>query len=165
MNEPHFIQMLILRELLFNPYSRFTDLNISGLTSDHFTYHVRTLTRKGYVRKERGKYILTAKGKEFSNQMNTDKVLIEKQPKVSVIVIVEKQIKGVNYFLAQTRLKEPFYSCRGFISGKVRFGETILRAARRELLEETGLIANLKFKFLLHEHVYSQKGNLLEDKL
>ena len=48
----HNIQMLILRELLFSPNSKFTQLNIQGLTSDHFSYHINALIKDGYVKKK-----------------------------------------------------------------------------------------------------------------
>lgn len=164
MQNQHKVQMLILRELLFNPHTRFTDLNIAGLTSDHFTYHVKRLMKDGYIEKIGGEYLLTAKGKEYANRMDTEKLVNEKQPKVTVIVIATKYTKGEGFLLVQTRQKEPYFGARGFISGKVRFGETILKAAKRELLEETGLSANFKHKYILHEHIYSEEGKLLEDK-
>ena len=47
-------------------------------------------------------------------------------------------------FLAQQRLKQPFYGFWGRPTGKVGWGETILETAARELMEETGLTADLR---------------------
>lgn len=158
--------MEILRQLLFHPGIRFTDLNISGLTSDHLTYHISELLALKLVRKEeKGRYSLTMKGKELANTMDTDKAIIEKQPKVAVMVIVEKVINRKKHLLIQTRLKEPYYGFKGFLTGKVRFGEKLLEAAARELEEETSLTATLDLRFILHELVYSVEGELLEDKI
>ena len=79
MEDLHQIQMLILKELLFNPTARFSELNIKGLSNDHFSYHINTLIEQGYVRKTDRGYSLTNQGKEFANRMDTDQVQIEKE--------------------------------------------------------------------------------------
>lgn len=167
MSELHNIQMLILRELLFNPNSSFTQLNIQGLSSDHFSYHVNTLIKEGLVKKETLKYSLTIKGKEYANQMDTDEALMEKQPKVAVIVVAIKVEKGKKYLLMQERTKEPYYGYKGFITGKIRFGEKVVETAKRELNEETGLESeDLHIKKVVHDHVVLEKsGELVEDKM
>lgn len=164
MDNLHIVQMQILRELTFNPNSNFSSLNISGLTNDHFSYHVRTLVEMGYVEKVKKGYSLSNKGKIYSAQMDTDKNKIEKLPKVSVFVIVVKKIKGVDHYAIQVRTKEPYYGYVGFITGKVRYGETLKEAALRELKEEMGLIAEIEHCYVLHEMVYDKTGNQLEDK-
>jgi len=157
----HYLQMQILRELLYKPNSRFSQLNISGLTSDHFTYHIQTLIDKGLVVNESGRYKLSVKGKEFANTMDTDRLQIEKQPKIGVMIIARNNGK----YLVQQRLKEPYYGVYGFVTGKIRFGETINQTAMREFKEETGLSAKFELRYILHEHVYNKDGDLLEDKI
>lgn len=49
--------------------------------------------------------------------------------------------KGKKQYLVQTRLKDPFFGYHGYVTGKIRWGEKILEAAKRELLEETGMTA------------------------
>lgn len=165
MENLHDIQMKILRELLFYPNSRFTDLNIEGLDNDHFSYHVRVLVTNGFVVKDSKGYTLTKDGKEFANRMDTDLSVMEKQPKVSVLIISEKEISGIKKYMVQTRLKEPYYGYKGFMTGKIRYNETIYEAASRELMEETGLMAKFSYQFLLHEMVYDKRTNeILEDK-
>ena len=163
----HQIQMLILKELLFNPTARFSELNIKGLSNDHFSYHVNTLIEQGYVRKTDRGYSLTNQGKEFANRMDTDQVQIEKQPKVAVMVIPVKYIKGRKHILIQERTKEPYYGYQGFMTGKIRFGEKIKEAAKRELKEETGLdCQDFVIKTIFHDHVImTDDGKLMEDKM
>lgn len=167
MQDLHQIQMLILRELLFNPDSRFSELNIKGLSNDHFSYHVNTLLGLDLVKKTEHGYALTSNGKEFANRMDTDQVQMEKQPKVAVMVIAYKYIKGIKYLLMQERTKEPFYGYKGFVTGKIRFGEKIQESARRELLEETGLdCKDITLKTVYHDHVITtENGKLMEDKI
>lgn len=164
MQDLHKIQMRILRELLFKPHSRFTDLNANGLTNDHLSYHVRALKELGLVEKDVDRYSLTIQGKEFANRMDTDQNSLEKQPKVAVLIIPETELDGTIKYAIQTRLKEPYYGYRGFMSGKVRFGEKIFETAARELREEMNLEAEYEYLYTLHEIVYDKEGSLLEDK-
>lgn len=158
--------MQILRELLFHPQAAFGDLNISGLSSDHFSYHIKTLLKLELVKKNKaGKYSLTTKGKEYANTMDTDKLNIEKQPKVAVLVIPQRIENNKPYIVVQTRLKQPYYGFKGFITGKVRFGEKILEAATRELVEEAGLNGEMQLRYIIHELVYNPEQKLLEDKI
>lgn len=164
--DAHQAQMKILRELLLAPEASFSQLQKSaGLTSDHVTFHIKQLIESGYVAKkpkEYGKYILTRKGKEYANRMDTDDQVIEKQPKLSVVVIVEND-KGEQ--LRQQRLKQPYYGYWGSMTGKIRWGETMLEAGARELMEETGITAELRVVGFYHKLDYDQDTNeLLEDK-
>jgi 8-oxo-dGTP pyrophosphatase MutT (NUDIX family) len=164
----HEAQTKILRELLFRPHAGYAELQKpTGLTSDHFNFHIARLVELKLVEKvARGKYQLSARGKEYANKMDTDNNTIEKQPKSAVILGVEKIIRGVPHYLLQERRKHPYYGFWGFPSGKIRWGETVLEAAARELKEETGLSAAYRYVGLYHEHAYQQEtGELLEDKL
>jgi len=164
MSDLHKIQMLIIKELLYKPNFRFRDLNISGLTTDHFSYHINTLVEQGLVEKLNSRYCLSIKGKKFAGSIDTDSATLEKQPKVSVLIITEKSFSGTKKYLWQRRTKEPYFGYWGFFTGKVRFGETVQEACARELKEESGLEANIRHLFVLHEMVYSFDGDILEDK-
>ena len=160
----HDAQTSILRELLFSMSAGYADLQKpTGLTSDHFNFHISRLVEIGYVEKlERGKYRLTARGKEYSNKLDTDEKTIERQPKCAVILGIQKG----NKWLFQERLKHPYYGFWGFPSGKIRWGETILETAERELMEETGLSAKCTYKGVYHEQVdQAETGESLEDKI
>lgn len=160
----HDAQTSILRELLFQPQAGYAELQKpTGLTSDHFNFHIARLVEIGYVEKvRRGKYRLTPRGKEYANKLDTDRNTIELQPKTGVILAIQKDDK----FLFQERLKHPYYGFYGFPSGKVRWGETILQTAARELMEETGLTASHEHKGIYHEQVFSaETGEQLEDKI
>lgn len=160
----HDAQTSILRELLFRPAAGYAELQKpTKLTSDHFNFHIARLVEIGYVEKvSRGKYKLTPRGKEYANKLDTDANTIERQPKTAVILAIEKDGK----WLFQERLKHPYYGFWGFPSGKIRWGETILQTAARELKEETGLVADHAFKGIYHEQVFQlETGEQLEDKI
>ena len=162
--DAHSAQMAILRKLLIHQDASFSELGgVSGLTSDHANFHIKKLvaaTMIERVPKEYGKYRLTRKGKEYANRMDTDELVIEKQPKLVVDIGIEKDGK----FLFQERKKQPYYGYWGFPTGKIRWGETMLGAAARELMEETGLEAELRYIGVHHKLDFDDNGELLEDK-
>jgi ADP-ribose pyrophosphatase YjhB (NUDIX family) len=163
--DAHKVQMQILKELLLVASAPFADLQKSTkLGSDHFTFHVKKLTKEGYIIKNAdGNYELTRIGKEYANRMDTDENVIEKQPKLSVVLIIQN---SDGRFLAQERLKQPYYGFWGRPTGKIRWGETFIEAAARELTEEAGITANLRVSGFYHKMDYEEvSGDLLEDKL
>jgi ADP-ribose pyrophosphatase YjhB (NUDIX family) len=163
----HETQILILRHLLFVSNARFAELQKStGLTSDHFNFHVKKLLALQLIEKQEERYALTPKGKEYANRMDTDENEIEKQPKISVALVVERQREGRREFLAQQRLKQPYYGFWGRLGGKIRWGESFEEAAARELKEETGLTADFTYKMIFRKRDYDEASNeLLEDKV
>ncbi len=159
------IQLKILSALLFNPTARFKELNKDFMSTDNFSYHIRTLLASGLIKKSGQRYSLTSKGKMEAGKIDTTVHKIEKQPKVSVILIPHKTINGEEQFLIQQRTKEPYFGYWGFIAGKIKFGETLNITAERELGEESGIGGEFKFRYEIHEMVYDKKtGDQLEDK-
>lgn len=164
----HQTQTHILRELLFVPSASFSELQKpTELDGDHFKFHLQRLVDIGYIEKiERGQYKLTTSGKEYANKLDTDQNTIERQPKSAVILVIEKTVDGEQKLLVQERLKHPYYGFYGFPTGKIRWGETILQAGARELMEETGLSADLTYRGVYHEHVVQKEsGEIIEDKI
>ena len=164
----HDAQVVILRELLFHPSVSFAKLQkMTGMASDHFNFHLQKLVELKLVEKiSRGTYALTARGKEYANKLDTDNNTVERQPKVAVILVIERTVKGKKEFVFQERLKQPYYGFWGCPTGKVRWGETITETAARELMEETGLMAEYRTAGVYHELVYQQEtGEQLEDKI
>lgn len=160
----HDAQTAILRELLFHPEAGFAELQKpTGLDGDHFKFHIARMVELGYVqRNPSGKYALSVKGKEHANKLDTDTHTIERQPKLSVGLIIEN---NDGKFLTQQRLKQPYFGFWGRPTGKIGWGEELLSAAARELAEETGLNADLRVAGFYHKMDYKHDGTLLEDKL
>lgn len=162
--DAHKAQMAILRLTLLAPDAGFAELQrAAGLESDATSFHLKQLAQAGYlVKRANGRYSLSRQGKEYANRMDTDERVIEKQPKLSVALIIDN---SAGQFLAQQRLKHPYYGFWGLPTGKIRWGEQLTEAAARELLEETGLTAELTMKGLYHKiDVTRDTGELLEDK-
>jgi DNA-binding transcriptional ArsR family regulator len=130
----HAAQTNILRELLFHPHATFAQLQKpTGLSSDHFNFHISRLTELGLVEKlNRGQYALTPKGKEYANRLDTDNNTVERQPKIAVILAVERSVDGQRQILFQERLKNPYFGFWGLPTGKMLWGETVDETAARE---------------------------------
>lgn len=164
----HEAQATILRYLLFHTGGAYKVLqDATGLTSDHVNFHIKKLLQEEYVQKVDSLYVLTAKGKEYANRMDTDDNSIERQPKISVAITLERvNEKGVKEFLFQQRKKNPYFDFWGRAGGKIRWGESIINAAERELKEETGLEADFRYQMLYHKRDFEKEsGKLLEDKI
>ncbi len=162
--EVHSAQMMILRELLFVNELSFGKLRkATGLESDSFNFHLKKLVDNEYVVKQGpGRYHLSPQGKTYANRMDTDDSTIEKQPKLSVVIVLE-DTEGRQLF--QERLKQPYYGYWGHPTGKIRWGETMLETAARELMEEAGLTAELRVVGMYHKLDYDKdSGELREDK-
>lgn len=160
----HDVQISILRELLFKPEARFSELNVLHLPNDHFTFHLHRLVDEGLVIKKGTRYELTTPGKEFAGRMDTANLKLERQAKIGVALHPIKVVKGKIFHLVHKRLKNPFYGWYGSHSGKIRWGETPLECARRELLEETGLSGSFHLKSIEHYFHVHEDGRFLEDK-
>ncbi len=163
----HEVQTKILRELLFLPATNFAELQkASGLDSDHVKFHIKRLVELGYVEKQQGKYRLSIKGKEYANKLDTDAGVIERQPKVAVMLVLEREHGGKKEYLLQQRLKHPYFGFWGAPTGKVRWAESLLEAASRELKEETGLSGDFEHRGIYHERVrHGKTGEIVEDKI
>lgn len=164
--EIHPAQAEILKILLFRTEAAFSKLNANKMPTDHFSFHLRQLTEKKLlVKTGGGTYQLSPIGKEFANRLDTETVKIERQAKISVGVIGIQTKGRKKQYLIQQRLKQPYYGYHGIVTGKIRWGETILEAAVREFKEETNLTAGkLEFGGIEHKMDYNRDGQLLDDK-
>ncbi len=163
--ELHQVQTEILHRLLFVPTAAFHELVPAAMTSDHFTFHLKKMVEHGLVAKnEDGLYALTITGKEFANRYDTDHKVMERQGKVAVLLLITRDLEGEVQYLIQKRVKQPYYGFYGRPTGKIKWGETILEGAARELMEETGLVASLSVVGIEHKVDRDPEGKLLEDK-
>jgi ADP-ribose pyrophosphatase YjhB (NUDIX family) len=166
MNQLHYIQDEILRKLSMTTQLKFNELLIDGLESEHMNYHLKKLIELKYVIKKKDRYELTDLGKDYTNLIDDNRQVLEKQPKTSVIIRgVEKDKKtGEILHLLNKRLKQPYFGKIGRIGGKVKFGETFTQAALRELYEETGLKPNtIILERIYHKLRHREDGEFVQD--
>lgn len=167
--EIHPAQLAVLRYLRQHQSSRYSELaKTSGLDTELFRFHVQKLQKSGMAIKNiDGAYELTPAGKEFANNLDDSSHSVQKQPKLSVLVVLCKQLaSGTTQYLLQCRQRNPYWGYWGFISGPVVWGESAITTAHRELLKQTALSAVLEQKSVVRKRDFnSSGGTLLEDKL
>lgn len=168
--ELHAAQLSILDTLRHAPAASFSTLmQPTGMTSDVFKFHVRSLLNDGYISKQTdGYYRLTNRGKEYANNLDTSRSGLQKQPKLSVLVFASRtNANGKTEYVFQKRLRKPYYGYWSVIGGPVQWGEPAETTAARELHKQTGLAA-ATFKicsfYRKRDYVISDRS-LLEDKL
>lgn len=166
MKQLHDYQLKILKKLLLKPSCTYTVLRPEPkVENNQLTFHLNKLLEMGYIAKQEDKsYVLTTSGKEYANRMDHFTAKIEKQPKIGVLIIVIDTTQGKPRTVVETRLKHPFYGCQGFMTGKIKWGTSILETAERELKEETNLEGKAEFMGIKHWQDYDKDGNILADK-
>ena len=163
----HEFQLELMKKLAVADELRFNQLLISGLESEHMNYHLKKLLDLELVMKERNNYRLTDKGKDYTNLMDDDVELIEKQPKTSVLLHIVRttETDEVEHLLSK-RLRQPYLGKIGRLTGKVKFGETLEQAAHREMYEETGLQADrMVLEEIYHKMRHRDDGSFVQDVL
>lgn len=165
MKKIHPTQKEILKKLLFTNASRYADLKPIDMEGSQFKFHLDTLKDNHLVQKDAaGKYSLTATGKEFANRFDFDDNESKIQAKHSVVMCGMRE--NGDEILVYKRLKNPFFGCQGFPTGKVRLGESIVDTAKREFTEETNLTGIPTLIGIRRYRVYPKNSNeLLEDKV
>ncbi len=137
----HYVQKVILRELLFNTEAKFSELNSTNLLSDHFSYHLNILVKKELIKKSNRDYSLTERGKILAAKIDIDSLEIINQPLVGIGLFIIKDDK----FLLEERKYNPNAGLKGFHSEKVIFGESFFSTANRCLAVETGFKGEMRF--------------------
>jgi ADP-ribose pyrophosphatase YjhB (NUDIX family) len=125
----------IFKTLMAFPGSSFVDLWDKEIESNKFTYYLKTMEKNGLIEKKEGKYYLTIKGKSESTEISGETGKKEANPHVTLLLVAKKDNKYILYH----RMKEPYYGFCGFPGAKVKRGEELINAAKRELKEETDL--------------------------
>ncbi len=164
----HRTQVSILHSLRYTESERFNALmHPTKHTSDTFKFHLRKLVKSGYVTKlENGQYQLTPVGKEYANSLNEQRRSVEKQPKVSILMVIAKVNEvGERLYLVQKRSRNPFYGYWSEVHGRAEWGESFEATAKRQLKRQAGLDADFSIRGFRRVRDFATNEILLEDKL
>jgi ADP-ribose pyrophosphatase YjhB (NUDIX family) len=161
----HYYQKELLKKLTLSKEPlKFNELLLKGLESEHMNYHLKNLISLKLVKKIDNGYQLTNKGKDYTDSLEDDIKTEEKQPKTSVIVRAIRFENGEEEQLLCKRLRHPYYGKVGRITGKVKFGEKLEDAVKRELYEETGLtVEDTKLLKIYRKIRNDDHGNPVQD--
>lgn len=138
----HQIQKHILKKVSTDKKCRYSDLKPKNVEGNLFVYHLKSLMREGYLEIKSEKYSLTPAGQRFMDRVSFETMSERIQPKIVTLLVIEKDKK----YLLYKRRRSPFAGYIGFPYGKIHLEERLLEASHRELLEKTGLNANLKHR-------------------
>jgi len=139
---------------MHHPALRYAELKPAGVEGNHFMYHLRQLMRSGHVvKRPDGQYELSRDGKLHADGLSHKSLKLRRQPRI-VTLVVCRNAKGEWLFVRRHR--QPLLDMAGFPYGKIHLGETVVEAAHRELMEKTGLTANLVHRgdgyITIHQH-------------
>ncbi len=165
MKELHEVKVHILKKLLYSDFKRYSEIKPREIEGSQFMFHLNDLIDQALVIKNSdGNYSLTLVGKNFAGKYDYDSKLPSTQAKHSVVICAFRHNRSE--VLLYTRLKNPFYGCQGFMTGKVQYGEEVNKTAKREFHEETNLTGSPELTAIRHYRVYDKSSKkLLEDKV
>jgi ADP-ribose pyrophosphatase YjhB (NUDIX family) len=138
----HYLQKHILKKLTVNKEARYSDMKPSGIESNLFSYHAKSLVDSGHIILKNGSYRLTALGRQYVDRVSFETFGERIQPKIVTLVVLEDKGK----YLLYKRKRSPFIDHVGFPYGKIHLEERVEEAAHRELQEKTGLSAELRHR-------------------
>lgn len=162
MSDLHIIQKHILKRLSESRRLRYGEMKPAHIEGNQFSYHLKTLMRRGYLAKKGDGYALTTKGLHYATGVTFEHFSPRIQPKIVTLIVVKN---GRKEFLVYTRNRQPFIGMDGFPYGKIHLGEKIAEAAARELKEKTGLEAGLAQKGDLYLMVTDPEGEMIAHTL
>lgn len=144
---------------------RYSEIQPPDVESDLFNYHLKYLVKKGLVEKKDNLYCLTEQGKLFViNEKLLDPLgKYTTKIKANVINFVLREIDGKKQVLFQTRKRQPFYGMRAMMGRSMNMYELPVDAAKRGLLEETGLNGEFDIIGILRIFFYDKDNNNIID--
>lgn len=132
------------------------------IDDDLYNYHLQQLVEKGLVEKKDSKYQLTIDGRREVQKIDAKGQVMDYYFRISVLLYV---INEKGELLLQKRTRYPLLGDINTPSGKVKQGESFTDAAKRKLLEETGLMADFQFIGAFRSTRYDENGNFEEDTI
>ena len=134
----HHIQREIMNRLMHNQVVRFKDLKPLGMESNIFMYHLKQLTKEGYVEKTDEGYTLAAAGLTYVDGLNAANQKLQPQPKVVCILAIHDN-QG-RWLMAERKI-QPYIGMHMLVSNHHHLGETTAEHIARQLRTKLALDA------------------------
>jgi len=131
----HKIQHEILTKLAGYDLARYRDMLPSKVSSNLYSYHLKSLVERGYVNHVDKRYSLSPKGLAHVGQdgMDDDEI---RQPKLITMTVL---LNERNEVYLTRRSKQPFLDSWNLPGGRVHVGDvSVAASAQRGLHETTG---------------------------
>ncbi|MEI6731373.1 MAG: NUDIX domain-containing protein [archaeon] len=125
------LESLMKKELTFSEILEKVNLRDHG----QLNYHLGLIIEHDLMIKKDGRYALTKMGEKMA--IYTEQFMMNEMYPISVVCVMVKNKEGK--LLITKRSKKPYKGHWVFPGGKVRIGESMAEASKREIREETGL--------------------------
>lgn len=133
----HHIQKYIVSILMHRKYARFRDLRPKNVDTNLYSYHLKLLQKRGFVKKADDGYTLDKKGILYVDRVSTSTLTVRTQPKIIVMLVVQNSDGGL---LLYKRVRQPYTGQWTLPYGKLHIeDETLHAGARRETFEKLGI--------------------------
>lgn len=140
----HYIQKDIIHSLTIKSPLRFSELQPTRIANNTFSYHLKKLLEAGYITSTQEGYVATRKALKTIQYRDHQ----AKKTEVPALITVVYMRDSTGNVLLLKRHNKPFTDWYGIPSGLIHQGESIGRAAERELYEKTGIIAKTALDFV-----------------
>ena len=119
------------------------------IRSNMVSYHLDQMRKEGLIQKEGDFYSLTTEAEKYIPILTN--IIEDKHSPLPVILVA---LINNNKILLIKRNKRPYQNYWSMIGGKIKLEESFEEAAKRHILEKTGIDAEFeKFCSIFHEHV------------
>ncbi len=138
----HRLQQHILYALATNERLRYARLKPEEVEGNSFMYHLRALTKQGYIAHTDEWYHLTPAGQLYVDKVSLKTFRPPLQPKIVLLMLAQNEAGETLLF---QRNRHPLINKIGLPYGKLHSNETIYEAAARELRKKTGYEASFNY--------------------
>lgn len=133
----HHIQRHIISVLMYKKYARFSEMRPPKVDTNLYSYHLKLLQKRGFVKHADEGYTLDKLGILYIDRVTTSTLKIRTQPKIIVMLVVQNSDGDLLLF---KRGRQPFTGQYTLPYGKIHIDDEDLgAAASREAVEKLRL--------------------------
>lgn len=132
----HHIQKHIMEVLITSEVARFRDMRPPKVDSNLYSYHLKILTRFGFVEKVAGGYRVGPKGLAYADRVSFGDMSTRVQPKIVTTMLIQDEYGNI---LMYKKFRQPFMGKWTLPFGKVHVSDqSISESVRRDAIEKFG---------------------------